>query len=128
MDLMIMNKSDIKLILIVLIVFVILFLGFRLLKNDGLKNANVYYKDELVLTIDLSINQLQSFSVVGDNGLVNIEAKNGKVRVVSEISPLHICSNQGWVDSVYTPIVCLPNSVVIKIVNSDTNQLDAVVE
>ena len=86
----------------------------------------VYYKDELVLEIYLTDETYRSWSVVGDNGLVEIETENGKVRVVKENSPLHICSKQGWVDSTYTPIVCLPNSVVIKII-SQTSDLDAVV-
>lgn len=125
--LVLMNKNDLKLIVVTLIVSVFIFAFVKIFTNNSSdKEALVYYRDEMVLKIDLNDVSYRSFSVVGDNGLVEIETENGKIRVVSENSPLHICSKQGWSDSVYTPIVCLPNSVVIKIV-ADSKTVDTVV-
>jgi hypothetical protein len=121
-----MNKSDLKLIVIVIASCLFVYLLTVLFEGNTDKQALVYYKNELVHTVDLTNHDYYSFSVMGENGLVDIESENGKIRVVNEISPLHLCSKQGWVDSSYTPIVCLPNNVIIKIVEKEDN-LDAVV-
>ena len=112
-----MNKSDIKLILIILI-FSFLLLIF--LNNDKSNYAFVYYDNKEVLKIDLSINK--SYSVNGFNGEVIFEVKDNKLRVKKEDSPLHICSKQGWVNK--GSIVCLPNKIVI---NFDSDELDTIV-
>lgn len=57
-------------------------------------------------------------------GEMIIEIKNNRVRVKKEESPLHYCSMQGWVDSVATPIVCLPNAVVITIMGQEVPDND----
>lgn len=112
-----MNKSDIKLILIILI-FSFLLLIFM---NDKKSNyALVYYDNKEILKIDLTIND--SYSVKGFNGEVIIEVNKGKLRVKKEDSPLHICSKQGFTDK--GSIVCLPNKIVI---NFETEELDAIV-
>ena len=112
-----MNKSDIKLILIILI-FSFLLLIF--MNNDKNNYAYVYYDNKEVLKIDLSINK--NYIVEGFNGEVLIEVKDTKLRVVKENSPLHICSNEGWKNT--GSIVCLPNKIVITF---DSEELDAIV-
>lgn len=112
-----MNKSDVKLILIIL-VFSFLLLIFT--NNNKNNYAFVYYDNKEVLKIDLNINE--SYSVEGFNGEVIIEVKNNKLRVKKEDSPLHICSKQGFVDN--GSIVCLPNKIVITFSN---DELDTIV-
>ena len=57
-----------------------------------------------------------------------IEINDKKVSIVKETSPNHICSNQG---SIYNPnnppLVCMPNYVRIKIVNSSTSPDDDII-
>jgi hypothetical protein len=118
-----MNKHDIKLIVIILIIVLLSFILLKITSKDS-KTASVYYKDNLLLTIDLTINK--EYIVSGYNGNVVIEVKKGKIKVKEETSPLHICSKQGWVDSVYEPIICLPNKIVIKL--NSKNDLDAIVK
>ncbi len=60
-------------------------------------------------------------SLLGD---MVIEIKDGKVRVNKEESPKNYCSKQGWVSNVATPIVCLPNAVVITIIGQSETDLD----
>ena len=112
-----MNKSDIKLILIILIFSFLLLIFINVDKSNY---AFVYYDNKEVLKIDLSVNK--DYSVEGFNGEVLIEVKDNKLRVVKEDSPLHICSKQGWVDN--GSIVCLPNKIVITFGNEE---LDGVV-
>lgn len=112
-----MNKSDIKLILIVLIFSFLLLMFINTEKSDY---AFVYYDNKEILKIDLSINK--DYSVKGFNGDVLIEVKDNKLRVVKEDSPLHICSKQGFMNK--GQIVCLPNKIVITF---NSNDLDTVV-
>ena len=70
-------------------------------------------------TIELDKDKYET--LLGD---MVIEIKDGKVRVSKEESPKNYCSKQGWVSSVATPIVCLPNSVVITIIGQNDSDLD----
>lgn len=114
-----MNKSDIKLVLIIAtscLLFILLFIVFR---EKGLKKAVVYYENKVILSIDLNRNLDESYIVKGYNGDVEILTKNGKVKVNSENSPKHLCSKQGWISQSYETIVCLPNKILIKIESND---------
>lgn len=112
-----MNKNDIKLVVIVLIVIILLFSLTLFRKKANI--ANVYYENELILEIDLSINK--TYEVDGYNGKVKIEVLNNQIRVVEENSPYHLCSKQDFVSKSGESIVCLPNKIIIELPN---NELD----
>lgn len=113
-----MNKNDIKLVVIVLIVIVLLFSLSVFRKKANI--ANVYYENELILEIDLSINK--TYEVDGYNGKVTIEVLNNQIRVVEENSPYHLCSKQGFVSKSGESIICLPNKIIIEL---PSDELDA---
>lgn len=120
-----MNKSDIKLILCIVISMIILILCMLIFREEGNKKAIVYYENKVVLTIDLNNSLDNTYIVKGYNGDVKILAKNGKIKVLEENSPRHICSKQGWISEVYETIVCLPNKIIIKI--DANNEYDTIV-
>lgn len=113
-----MNKNDIKLIIFLLVIMLVFFL-FKINNNSKEKIAYVYYEDELIKTISLEEDGI--YSVLGYNGEVLIEIKDKKIRVLEETSAKNLCSKQGYGEV----IVCLPNKIVIKVVN---NELDGVVK
>ena len=117
-----MNKNDFKLILFILVIFMIVIISLNITKKKG-NLAYVYYMDDVILKIDLSDDN--EYIVNGENGLVKIEVKDKKIRVVEENSPLHLCSKQGYISNSYESIICLPNRIVIKIV--DEVKIDGVV-
>jgi hypothetical protein len=121
-----MNKSDIKLILIIIFISLSLLLLPKIFNSKKSMKALVYYEDKLIQTIDLSLSETREYVVDGYNGKVVIETEQNKIRVKEEISPLHLCSKQGWVSSPYQVIVCLPNKVVIKL-ESEEQAIDAIV-
>lgn len=125
-----MNKADVILIFSMLIFAVALIIVFETLQSNAVSDgvATVYYNEKSVLSIDLSdgshtvldsVNVIDVtgpvFTVNGANGDVVIEYKDGAVRVIDEISPQNICQLQGWSDSPFFPLTCLPNNVVILI-------------
>lgn len=117
-----MNKSDIKLVFVLLIVSIIGVVVFKLIGKSG-GSALVYHDGVLIQTIDLSIDN--RYVVNGDNGDVVIVVSDGRIKVDTENSPLHLCSRQGYISNTYESIVCLPNKIVI---NISSDELDAVVK
>lgn len=120
-----MNKSDTFLVIIILTVTLFIFVGLKLSEKKEVNKALVYYNNDLVLTVDLSLEE-QEYTVEGFNGPVTIYAGDGKIKVEDEDSPLHLCSKQGYISKSYESIVCLPNKIVIKLDNND--ELDAIVK
>lgn len=112
-----MNKHDIILCLVLFIISGSLY-GLYILTSKKATNAKVYYNNSLILNIDLSKKEDNYYTVTGYNGEVKIEAMDGKVRVVDEISPKHLCSKEGWISNSYESIICLPNKIVINIEGS----------
>lgn len=89
-----MNKADKMLILVFFLVGILgIFLNQ---KRKPSSYAEVYFQNNLVLQIDLE-TELQQYKVKGKLGDVYLEAGDGKIRVVEEISPKHLCSRQGLV-------------------------------
>ncbi len=121
-----MNRSDKEFIAAVLLLSITLFLSTsRLAKaiNANSAVAVVTHRDEEVLRIDMSENGL--YKLEGDEGPMVIEVAKGAIRVKEEVSPLNYCSLQGWVSKTNTPIVCLPNRVIVEVEDVfDVNEED----
>lgn len=117
-----MNKSDIKLITILGIIVLVIFVFTTITKEDG-SIAEVYYKDKIVLTIDLNVDG--EYVTHGELGDVVLEVKDKKIRVKSENSPRNICSREGYIGDSTRTLICLPNKVIVKIIGE--NKIDGVV-
>ena len=117
------NKNDILLIFITLIISLLFILINKLNSKNG-NIAKVYYDSNLIKTIDLSIDK--EYIVKGYNGDILIKVKDNKIKVVEEKSPKHLCSKQGYIYKSYETIVCLPNKIVIEIDND--KKIDTVVK
>ncbi len=76
------------------------------------------------LVVSDSFEEFQSFATLY-GPQVDCLIYNGGFRIVQEDSPDHICSNQGYMEFVNYPVVCLPNSMYFWIVNSDYEGPDA---
>ena len=116
-----MKKSDYILISIIILICIIMI--FSLKKTSKSNVALIYYNDEVILKVNL--DKKKEYVVKGYLGNVVIETDINKIRVKEETSKRHLCSYQGWVSNSYTPIICLPNKIVIKIENE--SDIDTVV-
>ena len=114
-----MNKNEIIVCVLIFILGLCLYL-FNLNKSTG-EVAIVYYDHDEVLRIDLKDKSERTYTVNGYNGDILIETVDGKVRVVDEISPKHLCSKQGFINSSSDSIICLPNKVVIEITSDEVD-------
>lgn len=114
-----MNNSDRIFIGMVTVLSIALFFSVGILA-DRINADNAYavvsYKDKESMRLDMNKDGLYDF--MGDEGPMVIEVEKGAIRVKEEVSPLNYCSKQGWVSTTNTPIVCLPNSVIIIVHNN----------
>jgi len=74
--------------------------------------------------VDLKGNRLIMLPV----GEMQVEVKNGQIRVASSDCPKRICVNTGWIRTPGQVIVCVPNKVLIQINTGASPLLDAVVQ
>ena len=77
----------------------------------------VRYHDEVYMTFDPEQDQIMELD--GDYGHMVIEVKDGSWRVKEVECPEHICEKMGWktVEDL-DPITCIPNGIVIMVVNN----------
>ena len=107
-------------IIIISIILIISLLGYVFVNTREQGSiAIIEVSQKLYGSYDLSIDQ--NIAVNDSEGLVLIkcEIKDKKIYVVSSTCPDKICINQGTIGSSGQTIVCLPNKIVIKVINSD---------
>lgn len=117
-----MNRNDIRLVIILLCIVCLIFVFIYINKKDG-SVAEVYYEDELILSIDLNMDG--EYVVEGELGDVVLEVNNNRIRVKSENSPKNICSKEGYISDSSRTLICLPNKIIVKIVGD--SEIDGVV-
>lgn len=75
---------------------------------------------KVVRTIDLSCAEDETFVVAYEGRTNTIEIKNGAISVIDADCPDHTCMKMGKLSS-SVPIVCLPNRLVIKFEEKDSD-------
>lgn len=122
-----MKRAD-KICIVLIMAACVLFYVPLWFAYDGVQAEEVVVKvkDEEVLRVSLWENA--TYSVKGKLGDVLIEINDGKVRVEKENSPYHYCSIQGYVSDPSTPIICLPNEVVVRIEGSEKGAVDTQIQ
>lgn len=77
--------------------------------------AEIYSEEKLVRTVDLSTAEDEVFTVCAGSGGENIiEIKDGSIRVTKASCADGICVRHGPLADSGTPIICLPNRLVIR--------------
>ena len=94
-------------------------------KSDG-HVARITLDGKIVQEIDLSrVVRPYTLTVEGPGGFSNtIAVEKGRICVSKAGCPDQICVRQGYISDSTTPIVCLPNRLIIEIVGGG-NGLDA---
>ena len=99
------------------------------------KRVEIYYQgklleDKIIYFSDLKENEVKEIilsqeqydKLLGDFSVI-IDAKKG-VKVDNVTCPNHYCENQGYINSVGMPIVCVPNGVYVIITKTgDDNEI-----
>jgi len=86
--------------------------------------AEVVVSGEKALALDLGRDGV--YEVLGPIGVTRIEARSGKVRVLSSPCPRQVCRHGGWIGAPGELLVCLPNEVVVRIAGERSGGPDSV--
>ena len=92
----------------------VLCLGLSLYFFAGQKemsNARILSGGELLREVALFVDQ--TFTVESEKGVNVVSVRDGKIAVTEADCPDHYCMEMGWKNG-GTPIVCLPNGLVIE--------------
>lgn len=73
--------------------------------------------------LDLRIDGVSEFA--GPLGATKVEVLGRRVRVLSSPCPLQVCRHGGWIARPGEMLVCLPNTVVVRIPGRDPDAPDA---
>lgn len=97
-------------------------LYFYLSSNKESKIANVYLKNEIILTLDLSKEKEERETrIKGSNGYLLLGIKKDHICVKESSCPNKYCIHQGYTSSF--PIVCAYNNITIKIENASNYEV-----
>ncbi len=84
--------------------------------------VGIYQNNRLIKKIDLnSVTEPYEITISGEAGKNIVQVSNGHIKMKSAQCPDKICVNHGELISNTSPIVCLPNKIVIKFENSSEN-------
>lgn len=97
----------------VIVLCTVVWMCFFYLKHSNV--AAVYSNGKLIERIDLTtVTGQREIEVKNGEGVNIIIVKNNYIAVKSATCPDKICINHGQLKSSASPIVCLPNKLVIK--------------
>ena len=116
------KKKDILIIIIILIVGVGFWYTYNNTPNDETVKAELYYYNELVMTIDLSQGIEKTFSIAQKPKVVFHLSEDGKICFIESDCPDKVCINTGEIYIAGQSAACLPNGLVLKIVSDDEDE------
>lgn len=118
------KKSDILVILIIIISGGVLWMVYNSFFASKPAKAEVYYKSDLIKTVDLVKGQDKTFSIPQNKHVIFHLASDGRIRFQESDCPDKICVKTGWLSKVGQTAACLPNEIILKIVPRDNKRSD----
>ena len=118
------KKNDVLLIGAILVLALIAILVISLTKADGSKVV-ITVDSEIYQTLDLNTDQ--TVTIEGNDGRLNVvEIKDGTVKMSQADCPDKLCVNHRDIHYNHETIVCLPNKVVLEIMDGEASELDMI--
>jgi len=96
--------------------------GSRLWQSKQIGTALIYHEGKLLEKVDLQKDRIIPML----NGKMELEVKEGKIRVLNSDCPQHICMNMGWIEYSGQTIACLPNKVLVEVQAKENPFMDVV--
>jgi len=118
------KKNDVILIGIILVLGIALIVFMNLTKKEG---------SRVVITVDgavydtLDLNKDTSYTIKGKDGTFNtFQIKDGYVDMLEASCPDEICVKHKKIHYSNETIVCLPNKVVLEVMDTEDSGVDAI--
>lgn len=118
------NINKLVICIVLVIIFIAVFIGLRNSFAEKTNTVEIIQDGNIIYTLDLdeSEDELIQVDFQGHKNIIQIKDK--KISIIEADCPDKICVNMGILKSAFTPIVCLPNHLVIQYVNDD-EKIDA---
>ncbi len=119
------SKFDLILICLILLLSItgIIYFGrARFQHSTGKNTVLIYQQEKLLESVPLDKN---TFIDLLDKRM-QVEIKDGRVRMDRSDCPQHICVNTGWIQYSGQTIVCVPNKIIVEIKSPEAPLVDAV--
>lgn len=116
-----MKKNDYKLMAIIVGIAAFLFLVIAL-KDNGKENV-IEVKIDGVVKGEYTLSKDRELNLNGTNHLV---IKDGEADITEADCPDKVCVKQKPISKEGESLVCLPNKIIITVVDGDGNELDGV--
>ncbi|MHB8131144.1 MAG: NusG domain II-containing protein [Mobilitalea sp.] len=118
------KKNDLILIGVIILLGVAVIIFMNAIKTEGSK---------VVITIDgnvydtLELKEDTTYTVEVDNGVWNtFEIKDGYVNMLDASCPDKLCVKHNDIHYDHETIVCLPNKVVLEVIDGEENEIDTI--
>jgi len=118
------TRFDLAFVILILFFSIVSFWAIhkRFQPSSGANAVCIYQKDKLLEEDGLGKDKIITIL----EGKMQLELKNGKIRVLNTDCSHHICKNMGWIKYNGETIVCVPNQVLIEIKSKGPAIIDAV--
>lgn len=118
------KKTDIIIVSVIILVGIIIWLVYNNTLSKNSVKAEIYYKSQLVETVDLSKGVDKTFSIPQDPQVVFHIDKEGNICFETSDCPDKICVKTGKLNKAGETAACLPNEIILKIVPSKERSSD----
>jgi hypothetical protein len=120
------TRNDLTLAVVMILVAAAGFLWYNLSKEEGGYVAVIQEGEAIE---QFSLNEEVEYRIELEDGSFNLlKIKNGKVYMQEASCPDQICVNHRPINSVGETIVCLPNEIVLKVVEQSSKpEMDMVI-
>ncbi|QSX07017.1 NusG domain II-containing protein [Sedimentibacter sp. zth1] len=118
------NKRDIVIIFAVLMMALLIYIMRLNFSQTKLPIAEIYYNQDLVMTVDLDKKIDKTFSIPQNNHVVFHLFKDGSICFEESDCPDKVCIRSGKLRRVGESAACLPNKIILKIVPKHSRSKD----
>lgn len=121
-----MKKRDFILIALLLIMSAVFFVYNRKIDEKEGKVIQIYSNNKLYK--EISIDEETEFKIKDGSGYNIVKVHDGGVEVTEANCPDKVCVNTGHISKPSQTIVCVPNKLSIKIIDSSSDDHDVIVQ
>ena len=123
------RKTDIVIVLAIILIGILSIVIYKLNFKEKPARAQIYYKSQLVKTVELTGGQDMHFSIPQNENVVFHLEPDGSISFEQSDCPDKICIKTGKLHTVGETAACLPNEIFLKIVprdDRDTEDIDII--
>ena len=118
------KKTDLIILSAVLILCAGGWFAYRQIYGHRAAKAEIYYRSQLVETVDLTAGADRRFSVPQDKNVIFHVFSDGSICFEESDCPDKVCIHAGRLRTPGESAACLPNEIVLKIVSASPRGAD----